>query len=132
MMSVIWKLMTVSTFVPTPLVDIYALVRMAAYLTMIQLHVQVSTLVKNNYGSSYKLICAFVFKSHNFHSKSHFIDIDECLAGLSNCEHLCDNLYCTQGKYKCLCHEGYQLNNDGYSCKGLSDTSCLLNKMTAF
>ncbi|MGJ8946003.1 calcium-binding EGF-like domain-containing protein, partial [Salmonella enterica subsp. enterica serovar Kentucky] len=24
----------------------------------------------------------------------------------------------TRGSYRCSCREGYQLNNDGYTCRG--------------
>ncbi|XP_072106506.1 complement C1r-B subcomponent-like [Mobula birostris] len=45
------------------------------------------------------------------------IDVDECsVHDGSNpvCEHLCHN---TLGSYKCLCHRGYQLREDGKSCQ---------------
>ena len=43
------------------------------------------------------------------------IDINECSDGYHSCEQMCNN---TKGSYHCLCFDGYELNGDGYSCKG--------------
>uniref|UniRef100_A0A3B3BTK7 EGF-like domain-containing protein n=1 Tax=Oryzias melastigma TaxID=30732 RepID=A0A3B3BTK7_ORYME len=42
-----------------------------------------------------------------------FIDIDECLAETSGCEHYCIN---TLGSYECFCPKGFRLNHDKHSC----------------
>lgn len=74
---------------------------------MIQPRVQVLNIVQL-YSSIYQL--CFV----------HNADIDECSSDLSNlCDHLCNNLYCTEGRYNCSCYETYQLNKDGHTCKGI-------------
>ena len=42
-------------------------------------------------------------------------DIDECLTGTHECQHICEN---TAGGFKCLCHQGFQLNPDNTTCSG--------------
>ena len=42
-------------------------------------------------------------------------DINECSDGTHNCEQVCDNTY---GSYNCRCLDGYELQNDSYSCAG--------------
>jgi len=41
------------------------------------------------------------------------IDIDECLEGLSGCEHTCNN---TDGSFFCSCPDGLGLRGDGRTC----------------
>ena len=45
-----------------------------------------------------------------------FVDIDECLLSIDDCEQTCEN---TDGSYVCHCGEGYMLNEDGRTCKGI-------------
>ena len=42
-------------------------------------------------------------------------NIDECSESISSCSQLCSN---TTGSYSCLCHIGYQLDNDNHTCLG--------------
>ena len=42
-----------------------------------------------------------------------FIDIDECMENISNCNQLCSN---TQGSYICYCYSGYELDSDDHTC----------------
>lgn len=42
-------------------------------------------------------------------------DIDECMAGVEQCDHNCEN---TIGSYTCFCDSGFTLNADGYRCDG--------------
>ena len=44
------------------------------------------------------------------------IDNAECSDGANNCEQLCNN---RPGSFECLCLEGYELNNDGFTCTGM-------------
>ena len=44
-----------------------------------------------------------------------FSDIDECVDQTDKCVHICTN---TPGHYRCTCDSGYQLEADGFSCKG--------------
>ena len=44
-------------------------------------------------------------------------DVDEC-EEQNNCTQSCDN---TVGSYLCVCHEGYKLANDGYSCEDVNE-----------
>lgn len=41
------------------------------------------------------------------------LDIDECLAETSGCEHYCVN---TLGTYECFCRLGFRLELDQHSC----------------
>ena len=44
-----------------------------------------------------------------------YADLDECAAPSSNlCQQTCIN---TAGSYQCACHDGFQLQDDGRSCK---------------
>ncbi|XP_041108589.1 EGF-containing fibulin-like extracellular matrix protein 2 [Polyodon spathula] len=40
------------------------------------------------------------------------VDVNECEMG-THCEQPCDNSF---GSYTCYCHDGYSIDNDGYSC----------------
>ena len=40
-------------------------------------------------------------------------DINECLEGTDNCEHVCID---TEGSYTCSCNTGFTLDSDGTSC----------------
>lgn len=40
-------------------------------------------------------------------------DIDECVLGTHKCDQLCVN---TEDSYICSCSEGFQLDEDGYTC----------------
>ena len=42
-------------------------------------------------------------------------DINECKVGTHNCSQHCNN---TDPGFKCWCGEGYELSDDGVSCKG--------------
>ena len=42
-------------------------------------------------------------------------DIDECEAGLHECQQLCVN---TVGGFRCECNSGYELDDDGSTCSG--------------
>ena len=44
-------------------------------------------------------------------------DIDECLAGTHLCNQTCTN---NIGSYTCGCTPGYQLDEDGFNCEGIS------------
>ena len=46
----------------------------------------------------------------------HYTDIAECSDGTNSCEQLCNN---RQGSYECSCLEGYELDSDGFSCRGI-------------
>ena len=43
------------------------------------------------------------------------LDIMECKDGLHNCSQVCIEL---QGEFSCTCYGGYELLEDGVSCKG--------------
>ena len=43
------------------------------------------------------------------------LDVDECDAGISGCNHNCTN---TMGSYMCSCDEGYDLDSNGLTCVG--------------
>ena len=51
-----------------------------------------------------------MYNSLIFHS-----DIDECVPGLTRCNHNCTN---TAGGYFCTCMDGYELESDNYTCTG--------------
>ena len=51
----------------------------------------------------------------------HFIDIDECQLGISNCQKNCINI---QGSFRCSCPDGFRLLPDGKSCEDINE--CLL------
>ena len=40
----------------------------------------------------------------------------ECQDGLHNCSQVCVEL---QGQFSCACYDGYELLEDGVSCKGI-------------
>ncbi len=42
------------------------------------------------------------------------VDIDECLFGNGGCEQMCIN---AQGSFSCGCRIGYDLSENGYTCK---------------
>ena len=44
------------------------------------------------------------------------IDIDECINGDHGCNQNCTN---TDGSYKCICEDGYVLDNDMKTCIGM-------------
>lgn len=45
-----------------------------------------------------------------------FIDINECEAALSPCQHSCEN---TVGSFTCSCSDGFILSDDQRSCVGM-------------
>ncbi|XP_069491035.1 epidermal growth factor-like protein 8 [Ambystoma mexicanum] len=52
------------------------------------------------------------------------VDVDECRAPVPLCTHLCMN---TVGSYRCTCHAGFSLSEDGTSCeKHIATTSAPL------
>ena len=44
-----------------------------------------------------------------------YSDIDECVPGLTRCDHYCTN---TAGGYFCTCMDGYKLQSDNHTCTG--------------
>ena len=49
-------------------------------------------------------------------NNDYFLDVDECADdNLNICVQECNN---THGSYICLCHDGYELKSDGFSCTG--------------
>jgi len=44
-----------------------------------------------------------------------YLDINECQTDNGGCTQTCGN---TDGSYQCSCLNGYELNNDGYTCTG--------------
>ena len=55
-------------------------------------------------------------ESLTFWSICPFTDVDECDKGIHNCTDECVN---TPGGFRCRCSDGYQLEEDGVSCKGV-------------
>ena len=55
------------------------------------------------------------FTSISFPIFSLYIDIDECALGTHNCAHSCSN---SLGSYTCSCRDGFELGQDGRTCKG--------------
>lgn len=53
-----------------------------------------------------------------FHSLT---DIDECTFSNGGCGHTCNN---TLGGYECICHHGFELAADDYTCKGTDSWFC--------
>ena len=51
-----------------------------------------------------------------------FTDINECSHGNGGCQQPCVN---TAGSYKCLCEQGFLLNQDRKSCTGMFSYNCL-------
>ena len=49
-------------------------------------------------------------------------DVDECEAGLHECQQQCVN---TAGGFKCECNPGYELNDDGSTCSGMQIKRCV-------
>lgn len=47
------------------------------------------------------------------------VDMNEC-DGDNDCDHICNNLHCTEGRYNCSCNSGYRLGKDDHSCIGES------------
>ena len=43
-------------------------------------------------------------------------DINECADDNGGCEQGCNN---TAGNYSCICDEGYELNADQHTCRGI-------------
>ncbi len=44
-----------------------------------------------------------------------FADINECLTDNGGCDHICIN---TEGSFSCSCQNGFELENDQFSCSG--------------
>ena len=42
-------------------------------------------------------------------------DVNECSVGNGGCSQVCNNTF---GSFICDCNEGYELDNDGVTCKG--------------
>ena len=53
----------------------------------------------------------------NFYS-----DIDECVEGLDECDHYCNDTF---GSYFCTCMDGYELESDHHTCTGKHYTRIL-------
>lgn len=47
-------------------------------------------------------------------------DVDECESGRHRCAHSCIN---TSGSFRCGCHEGFRLSDDGKSCNKVQKTT---------
>ena len=45
------------------------------------------------------------------------VDIDECEESTSNCTQICNN---EDGGYSCTCNDGYQIDSDNRTCKGIT------------
>ena len=56
-------------------------------------------------------------------------DVNECRVGTHNCEQVCNN---TIGSHNCLCHTGYRLNSNNYSCSGKQKINYLANLRPKF
>ena len=54
--------------------------------------------------------------THHFKFFVISLDIMECKDGLHNCSQICIEL---QGEFSCACYGGYELLDDGVSCKGI-------------
>ena len=68
-----------------------------------------------NQGLQYNYYLSFSYMLDNYVCKI-ILDVEGCTDVNSNvCEQLCDN---TRIPHSCFCYEGYQLNNDGFSCRG--------------
>ena len=64
------------------------------------------------------MYCMYVAMCNlNYYLNLHYflLDIMECKDGLHNCSQICIEL---QGEYSCACYSGYELQEDGASCKG--------------
>lgn len=46
-----------------------------------------------------------------------FVDLDECVEGLHECQQVCENTF---GSHRCSCSLGFQLSSNGMSCTGES------------
>ena len=102
----VWKEhMSVNRTVITLLGRTHVVVISDLSLMLMKGHVMVR---KNNYLSH---IIKQIYKS------MHDADIYECTNGTHSCEQVCNN---THGSYHCLCFSGYQLNDDGFTCRGYS------------
>ena len=44
-----------------------------------------------------------------------FPDVDECKSGTAQCTQICTK---TSDSYECSCNEGYELDEDGFTCRG--------------
>ena len=45
------------------------------------------------------------------------LDVNECVdENVNPCEQICNN---TNSSHNCLCFDGYELNNDNFTCAGL-------------
>ena len=44
--------------------------------------------------------------------------MNECDVNNGGCSHLCNNAV---GSFNCYCHEGFELQNDTFTCQGKSD-----------
>ena len=63
-------------------------------------------------GTSDKFHCMYQYQYVD-----NTLDINECVdESLNFCEQLCNN---TNTSHNCLCFDGYELNNDTFSCSGL-------------
>ena len=62
-------------------------------------------LVRIQYNNYYLYVIAIVL-----------LDIMECKDGLHNCSQICVE---REGEFGCVCYGGYELLEDGVSCKGM-------------
>ena len=49
-------------------------------------------------------------------------DVNECDHGTALCNQRCKN---TVGNYSCYCNSGYRLLEDGFTCIGMLDDTCM-------
>ncbi len=59
-----------------------------------------------------------------------FPDINECSD--SDCDQICTNLDCTNGRFTCSCTAGYYLGNDNHSCIGQNNKFMLMMNESEF
>ena len=78
--------------------------RDSKFIMMIQPYVLVRMYSIYDYCIPYILLCDVQLS-----------DIDECVKSNGGCQHICKN---NIGSYQCLCHNGYSLVADEYSCEG--------------
>ena len=55
----------------------------------------------------------------------YFTDINECVERSDSCDRINGDCINIPGSYQCVCNEGYELDDDGLTCKGslISDST---------
>ena len=59
----------------------------------------------------------FIYLLHN-HNSSLFLDVDECTAGLDNCDSSVSRCVNIDGSYACECNSGYVQDEETDECVG--------------